>query len=487
MPTIVNITVAPSGGDYTSLNTALASIPTSIVATDEQYNISCETFTGGLAESVTIPSITQDATRHVHIQAAVGHEYNHVDDSGFYITASVSFSATLVNSVNFTRFSNIGIKNTRTLSNGRGFDNFGNDCVITNVYAETLSTTGAIVYYLNNANNLDISYCIANKGTTGFDFGNYSTKTADHLTAVNQISVGFDTGTANTTLTNSLTIGASDPYLGTFNVASDYNACDSTDAPGANSLQNRTSADFKDFAGGDYRTSQSSILATSGLAGDFIGFALESSSSILITIDSLSQSQTLEQINLTQLNNLIINSLAQEQYLDESSITQNNNLAINDLSQQQAINEISLTQAYILTLNNLSQSQLLDSINLTQLGTISLDDLLQNQSLEQIVLNQSSILTVNDLTQSQNIDKTALTYAAKLLLNSLSQSQSIDEITLSALSVVTVDSLSQSQIIDAINFGGVVVGYFEGELSIVYAYNNTIMIQNALTGDVSIL
>lgn len=286
MPTVVTLTVKPSGGNYTSLNTALAAIPSNIVTTDEQYDVVCDTFSGGLAEQVTVPTITQDATRYVHIKADTGHEYNPVDDSGFFLTASVGFSATVVNSQNFTRFSNIGAKNTRTATNGRGFDNFGTDNVITGVYSTTASTSGAIVFFLNNATNLDISYCLAVNGTTGFDFGNNFTRTADHLTSVDASAVGFDTGTADTTITNSLTIGSTDPYLGTFNASSDYNAGDSTDAPGSNSLDNRTTADFADYAGGDYRTASGSALANAGSGGTYIGYALEASAGITVSAES---------------------------------------------------------------------------------------------------------------------------------------------------------------------------------------------------------
>ena len=38
-------------------------------------------------------------------------------------------------------------------------------------------------------------------------------------------------------------------------------------------------------------------------------------------------------------------------------------------------------------------------------------------------------------------------------------------------SLISVDSLSQKQIIDVVNFGGIVIGYLQGELSVIYAYN----------------
>lgn len=283
MPTIVNITVAPSGGDYTSLNTALASIPADIVATDEQYNVNCETFVGGLNEAVTFPAITQDATRFVRIQAAAGHEYNPVDDTGFFLISNVGFAGTFTSSINFVQIVNFGVKNNRVTGNGRGIDFFGDNGVISGMYAESTSTSAAILYFLNNANNLVISECLAYNGTTGFDFGNNGIRTAYKLTSVDATTAGIDTGSATATITNSLSITSADPYLGTFSGSSSNNASSSTDAPGANPQNNRTNSDFVNYAGNDFRTSASSPLYTAGVGGTFIGYA-EQPTGITITL-----------------------------------------------------------------------------------------------------------------------------------------------------------------------------------------------------------
>lgn len=275
MPTFVTITVKPSGGDFASLNSALTSIGTNFVTDDKQVTIECDTFVGGLAEQVTIPTITQDSTRYLVIKAAAGHEYNPATNAGFYLTSSVGFNATLSNSQNFTEFYDIGVKNTRTLANGRGFDNFGANNVIRRCYSMTASSSGAICFFLNNADALDISECLSYLGTTGFDFGNNFTRTADKLTAIDASAVGIDTGTADTTITNSLTLGSSNPYLGTFNAASSNNAGSSTDTPGTSPQNNRTTSDLADYAGGDYRTASGSTLATAGVGGTWIGYALE--------------------------------------------------------------------------------------------------------------------------------------------------------------------------------------------------------------------
>jgi len=286
MATIITETVKPSGGDYTLLSLAVAAVPASLVATDEQWNIEVSTFSGGLADSVSMPTITSDATRYLEIRAAAGDEYLPHLDTGIFLTASVAFAGVFVNGgTHFCRLKNIGFKNTRTAASGRGVDWFADDGLTEGLYSTTLSTSGAILYFMNNAVNHTIRECISYLGTTGFDFGNNDPRTADKLTSIDASAVGIDTGTADTTITNSFSFGSTDPWLGTFNASSSNNASDGTDAPGGSSLQNRTSADFANFAGNDFRTASGSALATAGTV-DFIGYALEVASGNTLTADS---------------------------------------------------------------------------------------------------------------------------------------------------------------------------------------------------------
>lgn len=80
-------------------------------------------------------------------------------------------------------------------------------------------------------------------------------------------------------------------YIATLS-GSDYNASDDTSSPGANSLDNRTTADFADYAGGDYRTASGSALATSGSTGGVIGYLLETGGGTSITATKASKTHT---------------------------------------------------------------------------------------------------------------------------------------------------------------------------------------------------
>jgi len=275
MATIITETVKPSGGDYTLLSLAVAAVSSNLVSADEQWNIEVSSFSGGLADSVSMPAITSDATRYLEIRAAAGDEYLPHLDTGIFLTANVAFSGVFVNSgTHFLRLIDIGFKNTRTLASGRCVDWFGDDGTIERVYGTTASTSGAIVFFFNNGARLTVRETLSYLGTTGFDFGNNDPRTADKLTSIDASAVGIDTGTADTTITNSFSFGSANPWLGTFNASSSNNASDGTDAPGGSSLQNRTSADFANFAGNDFRTASGSALATGGSV-DFIGYALE--------------------------------------------------------------------------------------------------------------------------------------------------------------------------------------------------------------------
>jgi len=184
-----------------------------------------------------------------------------------------------------------------------------------------------------------------------------------------------------------------------------------------------------------------------------------------------------------------VNDLSQSQTIDQPALTQHNILAINDLSNAQTIDQVTLTQVHILSVNSLDVSQTIDQLNLTQQNVLSVNDASQNQTIDQINLTQHNILSVDELLQSQGLDVVTLSTITSALLSivNLSQNQTIDANQLVQHSVLSVNDLSQAQLIDVVNFAGIVVGFLEGELSIVYAYNNQTMITNALTGETSII
>lgn len=129
---------------------------------------------------------------------------------------------------------------------------------------------------------------IEESGGYGLWIRDAATGTIDHITSVdaNTSNNGFRDGVrsddSNNVLTNvfslisPLSVAAADSFFGSYSPSSDYNAGDDSTAPGANSLDNRSTADLAGYAGGDFRISSSSDLATAGSGGGFIGASLQS-------------------------------------------------------------------------------------------------------------------------------------------------------------------------------------------------------------------
>lgn len=450
MPTIVNITVKPSGGDYTLLSSALAAVPTDLVAVDEQWNVICSEFVGGLLEAVTVPTITQDATRYLHIQTEAGHEYDFSTDTGFILKASVGFSAVLVNAQNHTRISGIGVHNMRTLGNARGLDNFGNDTFIDNVFSTTDGTSGSLCYFLNNANFLDIRQCIAYKGTDGFDFGNNSVRTGDKLLALDATTFGFDRGSAAVTLTNCLSLGAGTDFDAGF--LGNNNASQDATAAGANSLTGRSTADLADYASNDFRTASGSALATAGVGGTFIGYALEQSSSVSVTPDSVQNSQSITEVTLVQGYTLIPEDLNNVQSVSESSFVQSHQLASNDISNTGTLSNVALSQNGTLLTQEVLQATNITEPSIVQDHILSLQNIGNSSSLSDISLIQKQFLTAQPMVNISSLSESTLTQAHVLSVDNIVTGQSLTEAVLTVAGVLGVDSLNQGNTTTEIEF-----------------------------------
>lgn len=450
MPTIVNITVKPSGGDYTLLSSALAAVPTDLVAVDEQWNVICSEFVGGLLEAVTVPTITQDATRYLHIQTEAGHEYDFSTDTGFILKASVGFSAVLVNAQNHTRISGIGVHNMRTLGNARGLDNFGNDTFIDNVFSTTDGTSGSLCYFLNNANFLDIRQCIAYKGTDGFDFGNNSVRTGDKLLSIDATTFGFDRGSAAVTLTNSLSLGAGTDFDAGF--LGNNNASQDGTAAGTNSLTGRSTADLADYASNDFRTASGSTLATAGVGGTFIGAFLEQSSSVSVTPDSVQNSQSITEVTLIQGYNLIPENLNNVQGVSESSFVQNHQLSTDNISNTGTLSNVDLSQNGTLLAENLLQGIAVTEPSLTQDHKLTTQDIFNSNFLSESNLVQKYVLSVGNINNNNYLSEPILTQANVLSVSNVVTGQSLTEAILTVSGVLGVDSLDQGNTTTEIEF-----------------------------------
>lgn len=158
----------------------------------------------------------------------------------------------------------------------------------------TISTTATGCKWRNAAPNFarnancvfTAKFCESPDGVTrGYDATSGATATAINCTIVGVASGNF--GFVRWSPTNCFVYAdAGTGYAAA--TGGDYNASDDTSSPGANSLDNRTTADFADFAGGDYRTASASALATAGdgVNEDFIGAALETAGGVTVEVPS---------------------------------------------------------------------------------------------------------------------------------------------------------------------------------------------------------
>lgn len=281
MATVVTRRVAPSGGDFTTLSAAVAAAPTNFVAADEQWIIEVEAFPGGLLDRTVVGSRTADATRYLTIRAAAGHEYDPLTDIGAKLRAKQNFAGALdVTNCPYIRVQNLCIVNTGSTATeaqsdairGPGTDNMQLAGLVCR------PGKGGQALKIDNAENTIVRDSLLVGGVDGVYPWNFASVTLINVTVAGATGVGFRSGTTNAdnVAINCLAIDCGTGFSGNW-ITSGHNAATDATAPGTNSLQNRTSADVVDAAGGDYRTASASPLATAGdgVNADYIGWAVE--------------------------------------------------------------------------------------------------------------------------------------------------------------------------------------------------------------------
>ena len=255
---------------------------------------------------------------------------------------------------------------------------------------------------------------VEGSGGWGIRLRNNATGTLDHWTLVDVCSngSGFRDGVvasgSSATITNALVIlastasGSAESFSGTFNASSDYNAGDDTTAPGVNSLDNRTTADLVNYAGGDFRTASASPLATAGGSGGFIGAFLESGGGgISGSLNTLLSFNT--QVGVGILGQSVLGSCSVA--LEPNLLTSSGVLGTSILGALNVTGDGVLLQGVGTQGQGITGSgiMLLDGVSLTSLGTVgeiisgSLDTLtLPNElnALGMIGTNVSGLLNV---------------------------------------------------------------------------------------------
>lgn len=171
----------------------------------------------------------------------------------------------------------------------------------------------------------------------------------------------------------------------------------------------------------------------------------------LLTVNDISQSQSVDNLSLTQANVLAVADTAQSQLIENIDLVQANTLSVAESAQSQSVDNITLTQSGLLSVADSSQAQTSDNIALTQQHTLSIADISQSQSIDNITLSSSVILTLQDIGQSQLSDNIDLIQQNVLAIQDINQSQIVDNITLASGILLVLADSSQSQTSDNIS------------------------------------
>ena len=245
-------------------------------------------------------------------------------------------------------------------------------------------------------------------------------------------------------------------------------------------------------------TQSSNVIADGITQSQLLNSPLATQSSV-VSVNSLSQNQVIGQVALTTASVLSIDEISQLQALGQVSISQSGSLIVDGIEQQQALNTVGLTQAHVIGLNQLSQDQHINQVSLIVAGVLALQAIEQGQSLSEVEatqvhpefiinaleqgqrlddvgLSQSTQLLVDALAQSQDMPAVAVTTANVLRLLGIEQEQVLSQIQLDQSYVLSLDEINQEQVLDTIRLGGLVIGYLEGELTIITALEGDLTI-----------
>lgn len=175
---------------------------------------------------------------------------------------------------------------------------------------------------------------------------------------------------------------------------------------------------------------------------------LGAAGSVELVVAAINQSQSVDNVALTQANTLSVNAVDQSQNVDNVVLTQANTLSINAIDQDQSVDNVDLTQSINLSVNAVDQSQNVDNVVLVQSNVLALNSVDQDQSVDNVVLTTGVTLSLQEIGQSQGVDNIDLVQANVLAVNGIDQAQTVDNITLSTGILLAVAALSQSQSVD---------------------------------------
>ena len=171
----------------------------------------------------------------------------------------------------------------------------------------------------------------------------------------------------------------------------------------------------------------------------------------IYTVDSLLQSQGIENITVTQVHVVAIDNVSEAQSIANVVATQVHIVAIDSLSQAQSIENIAVTQVHGVAIDNLSEAQSLENITVTTEAILTIQDIAQSQSIENIAVTQLHVVAIDNVSEAQSIANVVATQVHVVAIDNVAQSQSIANIDVTQVHIVSIDNLSQTQQLEHIS------------------------------------
>lgn len=174
-------------------------------------------------------------------------------------------------------------------------------------------------------------------------------------------------------------------------------------------------------------------------------------SSPILSIGSISQGQTVDNVSLVQHHSLSIDPINQGQTIESPDLVQANVLVLSGVDQGQTLEQITLSTGNTLTVPGNTQAQTLDGISLVQQNTLGIDQTDQAQAVDNIILSAGVVLQIADMIQAQDIDIINLIPHYALAVDQIAQGQSLDNISIESGIILGIAEIIQSQVIDNID------------------------------------
>lgn len=286
-PTVVINTVGSAGRQYATLDLWRAATAKHAVSLNTQYIAELYADSDFALGAViqTIQGATTDLTRNRIIRAAVGQEWDPINQTGVKITGTAA--EVLVLAEPYLRLERVGVFNTGAGADRECVRSTGPNTVIDAIYAESKASTGGAgcgIHLMTGENQRAINCILVGSGTgaAGMNFGvlcdapNSLVANCDawEVEGAGGVGVGVKINSATSRAYNCIATDCTTCFDSAASTLSDYNLSSDTTAPGSNSILSQSSANvYNGHTVGDFRLKTTSPALNKGLSLGLLYFS----------------------------------------------------------------------------------------------------------------------------------------------------------------------------------------------------------------------